>query len=326
MKKVFVTYKIPQKGLDILKDKYDLFVHDKEEFLTKKEMMEIVYDKDAVITQLRDPIDKEFIDAGKNLKIIANYAVGYNNIDVEYATKKGIYVTHTPGVLTEATADLAWALILGIVRRVVEADKFTRAGKFVGWKPSLLLGHDLYGKTLGIVGMGRIGQAVARRGLGFGMKIIYHNRHRLPEDIEKKFEARYVELDDLFKEADVISLHTPATPETYHLVNKERLSLMKPTAYLINTARGTVVDEKALIETLREKKIKGAGLDVYEFEPKLTEGLSALDNVILLPHIGSATIETRERMSVMVCENVDKALSGGLPPNLVPEQSEKKFL
>ncbi len=326
MKKVFVTYKIPQKGLNILNNKYELFVHDKDQFLTKEEMMEIVCDKDAVITQLRDPIDKEFIDAGKNLKIIANYAVGYNNIDVEYATKKGIYVTHTPGVLTEATADRTWALRLGVVRRVVEADKFTREGKFVGWKPSLLLGHDLYGKTLGIVGMGRIGQAVARRGLGFGMKIIYHNRHRLPKDIEKKFDARYVELDDLFKEADIISLHTPATPETYHLVNKERLSLMKPTAYLINTARGTVIDERALIDILKNGRIQGAGLDVYEFEPKLTDGLSELKNVILLPHIGSATIETREKMSIMVCENVDKALSGKTPPNLIPEQSEKKFL
>ncbi len=318
--KVFVTYKIPQKGLDIIKDKYELFVHDRDEFLTKEEMMEIVKDKDAVITQLRDPIDKEFIDAGKNLKIIANYAVGYNNIDVEYATKKGIYVTHTPGVLTEATADLTWALILGVVRRVVEADKFTREGKFVGWKPSLLLGHDLYGKTLGIVGMGRIGQAVARRGLGFGMKIIYHNRRRLPEGIEKKFGAKYVELDDLFKEADVISLHTPATPETYHLVDKKRLSLMKSTAYLINTARGTVVDERALIDILKNGKIQGAGLDVYEFEPKLTDGLSELKNVVLLPHTGSATIETREKMSIMVCENVDTALSGKTPPNLVPEQ------
>ncbi len=323
--KVFITYKIPEDGLSILRNKYELFVHERDDFLSKEEMIEMVKDKDAVITQLRDPIDKEFIDAGKNLKIIANYAVGYNNIDVEYATKKGIYVTHTPGVLTEATADLTWALILGIVRRIMEADKFTREGKFVGWKPFLFLGHDLYGKTLGIVGMGRIGQAVARRALGFGMKIIYHNRHRLPEDIERRYNASYTELDELFKEADIISLHTPATPETYHLVDEKRLSLMKSTAYLINTGRGTVVDEMALLRALKEKKIKGAGLDVYEFEPKLTEGLVSLDNVVLLPHIGSATVETRGRMSVMVCENVDAALSGRKPPNLVPEQSEKDF-
>ncbi len=318
--KVFITYKIPDKGIELIKDKYELFVHDKEEFLTKEEMIDIVKDKDAVITQLRDPIDKEFIDAGKNLKIIANYAVGYNNIDVKYATKKGIYVTHTPGVLTEATADLTWALILSTVRRIVEADKFTREGKFVGWKPSLLLGSDLYGKTLGIVGMGRIGQAVARRAMGFGMNIIYYNRHRLPEEVEKRYNARYVELDEIFKTADVISLHTPATPETYHMVDERRLSLMKPTAYIINTARGTVIDEKALLEALRTGKIRGAGLDVYENEPKLTQGLSELKNVVLLPHIGSATVETREAMSVMVCENVDAALSGKTPPNLVPEQ------
>ncbi len=318
--KVFVTYKIPEKGLEILKNKYELFVHDKDEFLTKEELLELVRDKDAVITQLRDPIDKEFIDAGKNLKIIANYAVGYNNIDVEYATQKGIYVTHTPGVLTEATADLAWALILAIVRRVVEGDKFTREGRFVGWKPSLLLGHDLYGKTLGIIGMGRIGQAVARRALGFGMKIIYHNRHRLPKEIEDRYNTRYVSLEELLRESDVVSIHTPGTPQTYHLIDKDRLELMKPTSYLINTGRGSVIDEKALIEALKERRIQGAGLDVYEYEPKLTEGLSSLENVVLLPHIGSATVETRERMSVMVCENVDIALSGKRPPNLVPEQ------
>jgi len=321
--KVFITYKIPDKGIEILKGKYDLLIHDKEDFLTKNEMIGMIKDANAVITQLRDPVDKEFIDAGKNLKIIANYAVGYNNIDVEYATKKGIYVTHTPGVLTEATADLTWALILSTVRRIVEADRFTREGKFVGWKPSLFLGSDLYGKTLGIIGMGRIGQAVARRARGFGMNIIYYNRHRLSKETEEKYSAKYVGLDELFQKADIISLHTPATPETYHMVDERRLSLMRPDAYIINTARGSVIDEKALFNALKERKIKGAGLDVYENEPALTPGLAELDNVVLLPHIGSATKETREAMSVMVCENVDAALSGKIPPNLVPEQRNK---
>jgi len=244
--KVFVTYKIPDDGLNILKEKYELDVHEGEDFLTKEEMIERVKDADAVITQLRDPIDKEFIDAGKKLKIIANYAVGYNNIDVEYARLKGIYVTNTPGVLTEATADIAWALLLAVARKIIPADKFVREGKFKGWKPKLFLGYEIYGKTLGIIGMGRIGQAVARRALGFGMKVIYHNRKRLPEEIENKYNANYVDLETLLKTSDFISINVPLTKETYHLLNEEKLSLLKPNAILINTARGPVVDEKAL--------------------------------------------------------------------------------
>ena len=323
--RIFITYKIPGKGIDILKEHFTVDVHEKEEFLTKEEIMKRLKDADGVITQLRDPVDKEFIDAGESLKIIANYAVGYNNIDVVHATKKSIYVTHTPGVLTETTADLTWALILSATRRIVEADQFTREGKFTGWKPELLLGYNLYGKTFGIIGMGRIGQAVARRAIGFGMKIIYHNRHRLPENIEEKYNAQYVQIDDIFKNADYISLHIPATKETYHLVDKRRLSLMKPTSFLINTARGSVIDEKALLEVLRKKQIAGAGLDVYEEEPRLTPGLSELDNVVLTPHIGSATKETRKNMGIMVAENIIKTLNGEIPPNRVPEQQKLKF-
>ncbi|WP_372589493.1 D-glycerate dehydrogenase [Fervidobacterium pennivorans subsp. shakshaketiis] len=318
--KVFITYAIPDKGINMLKEKFDVDVYDGEEFLTKEQMLERARYADAIITQLRDPIDKEFIESLNNVKIIANYAVGYNNIDVEIATRKGIYVTHTPGVLTEATADIAFALILAVARRIVEADKFVREGKFVGWKPKLFLGYDLYGKTLGIIGMGRIGQAVARRALGFGMKVIYYNRHRLPEDVEKQFNAEYVELDKLIETADYISIHTPLTKETYHLINAERIARMKPNAILINTARGPVVDEKALYEALKERKIAGAGFDVYENEPQLAPGLEKLDNVVLLPHIGSATYETRDKMSEMVAINVIHALEGRIPPNLVPEQ------
>jgi len=315
--KVFVTYKIPDDGLNILKEKYELDVHEGEDFLTKEEMIERVKDADAVITQLRDPIDKEFIDAGKKLKIIANYAVGYNNIDVEYARLKGIYVTNTPGVLTEATADIAWALLLAVARKIIPADKFVREGKFKGWKPKLFLGYEIYGKTLGIIGMGRIGQAVARRALGFGMKVIYHNRKRLPEEIENKYNANYVDLETLLKTSDFISINVPLTKETYHLLNEEKLSLLKPNAILINTARGPVVDEKALYKLLKEGKIAGAGLDVYENEPQITPGLEKLDNVVLLPHIGSATFETRSKMSIMVAENVIDALEGRTPRNLV---------
>ena len=315
--KVFVTYKIPEDGLKLLKEKYELDVYEGEEFLTKEEMLKRVKDADAVITQLRDPVDKEFIDAGKKLKIIANYAVGYNNINVEYAKSKGIYVTNTPGVLTEATADIAWALILAVARKIISADRFVREGKFKGWKPKLFLGYEIHGKTLGIIGMGRIGQAVARRALGFGMKIIYHNRKRLPEEIEKKYSASYVDLETLLKNSDFISINVPLTDETYHLLDEKRLNLLKPNAILVNTARGPVVDEKALYKLLKEGKIAGAGFDVYENEPFLTPGLEKLENVVLLPHIGSATFETRSKMSIMVAENVINALEGRKPKNLV---------
>ena len=315
--KVFVTYKIPEDGLKLLKEKYELDVYEGEEFLTKEEMLKRVKDADAVITQLRDPVDKEFIDAGKKLKIIANYAVGYNNINVEYAKSKGIYVTNTPGVLTEATADIAWALILAVARKIISADRFVREGKFKGWKPKLFLGYEIHGKTLGIIGMGRIGQAVARRALGFGIKIIYHNRKRLPEEIEKKYSASYVDLETLLKNSDFISINVPLTDETYHLLDEKRLNLLKPNAILVNTARGPVVDEKALYKLLKEGKIAGAGFDVYENEPFLTPGLEKLENVVLLPHIGSATFETRSKMSIMVAENVIDALEGRKPKNLV---------
>lgn len=313
--KVFITYKIPESGINLLKEKFDVDVYEGERFLTKQEMMERVKDADAVVTQLRDPVDKEFIDAGKKLKIIANYAVGFNNIDVEYAKQKGIYVTNTPDVLTEATADIAWALILAVARKIIPADKFTREGKFEGWKPNLFLGYEIYGKTLGIIGMGRIGKAVARRAMGFGMKIIYHNRKRVEDDY--KYNAKYVDLETLLKESDYISINAPLTNETYHLLNKERLSLLKKNAILVNTARGPIIDEKALYELLKDGKIAGAGFDVYENEPEITKGLEKLDNVVLLPHIGSATYETREKMSIMVAENIIDALEGKIPRNLV---------
>lgn len=320
--KVFITYAIPEIGIKILKEKYDVEIHEGEQFLSKDEMIEKARKADALITQLRDPVDEEFINSLENAKIIANYAVGYNNINVETATKRGIYVTHTPGVLTEATADIAFALLLSVARKIVQSDKFVREGKFVGWKPKLFLGFDLFGKTLGIVGMGRIGQAVARRALGFGMKIVYYNRNRLPEEIERQYGASYVSLDELIEISDFISIHTPLTKETHHLINKERIARMKPNAIFINTARGPVVDEQALYEALASGKIAGAGFDVYENEPILTPGLEKLENVVLLPHIGSATYETRDKMSQMVAINVVEALEGNVPPNLVPEQKK----
>ncbi|MGC8842726.1 MAG: 2-hydroxyacid dehydrogenase, partial [bacterium] len=243
--------------------------------------------------------------------------VGYDNIDVKEATRRKIMVTNTPGVLTETTADLTFALILATARRLVEADKFTRSGKWKSWGPMLFLGRDVYGATLGIIGMGRIGQAVARRAKGFNMKIIYYSRRR-NEEAEKELGAEYRELHSLLKEADIITIHTPLTEETYHLIGEKELSLMKPSAILINTARGAVVDQRALFKALKEKRIFGAGLDVYEKEPiDADDPLLELDNVVVLPHIGSATVETRGRMARMAAENLLAGLRGEIPQNLV---------
>jgi len=247
------------------------------------------------------------------LQGIVNYAVGYNNIDLEYAAQRQIAVTNTPGVLTETTADLAWALIFGVARRVVEADKFTRAGKFRGWAPELILGNDIHGKVLGIVGAGRIGAAVARRAVGFGMKILYTSR----SSVLDLPNAQKVELDYLLKNADFVSLHLPLTSETQHLLGAAELQLMKSSAYLINTARGPIVDEAELVDALQNNIIAGAGLDVYEQEPKLQPGLAELDNVILLPHLGSGTLQTRTNMGLICLENIKAIIAGEEPPQKV---------
>lgn len=317
MPKVFVTYKIPDAGLTMLRSRYDVEVNTEERFLSKEEIAQRAKDADAVVTLLADRIDKEVISQFEKVKVIANYAVGYDNIDIEAAKEKGIVVTNTPGVLTDATADLTIALLLAVVRRVVEADRFVRKGLFEGWKPELLLGFSLQGKQLGVVGLGRIGKAVALRAKAFGTRVVYYKRHRLDKEEEKKLEISFMELDELVSTSDFISLHVPLTPETHHLIDRRRIGMMKPTAVLINTARGAVVDEKALVEALKERHIWGAGFDVYEFEPHVPEDLLELDNVVLLPHIGSATIETREKMSVMVAENVIAVLEGREPPNRV---------
>ncbi|MCK4222564.1 MAG: D-glycerate dehydrogenase, partial [Dehalococcoidia bacterium] len=255
--------------------------------------------------------------AGKKLKIVANYGVGYNNIDVDCATEKGIMVTNTPDVLTETTADLTWVLLMAIARRIAEADRFTRAGKFSKFDPYLLLGSDVYGKTLGVVGLGRIGQAVARRALGFDMKVLYYDVQPAAQEIETRYKAKYVDLDTLLKQSDFVTLHVPLIDATHHLMDKDRLSLMKRTAFLINASRGAVVDEQALVKVLKEGGIAGAGLDVYEKEPQLSPGLTELDNVVLIPHLGSATLQTREAMAELAAENVVAGLAGEKPPNLV---------
>ncbi|MCD6331411.1 MAG: D-glycerate dehydrogenase [Thermoplasmata archaeon] len=323
MAKIFITRRLPEGGLRLLKE-YELEIYEGDAPPSKEEIIEGVKDKDALICLLTDKIDAEVMDSAPNLKIIANYAVGIDNIDVEEATKRGILVTNTPGVLTETVADLAWALLMAIARRIVEGDKFMREGKFKGWAPLLMLGSDVYGKTIGIIGAGRIGSAVARRAKGFNMRILYYSRKR-NEKLEEECNAKYVDLETLLKEADFVSLHTPLTEETYHMIGEKELKMMKPTAYLINTARGKCVDENALVKALKEGWIKGAALDVFENEPAIHHELKKLDNVVLTPHIGSASYETRSKMAVMVAKNVIAALEGKLPPNCVnPEAYGKK--
>jgi glyoxylate reductase len=315
--KVFVTRIIPDEGLNLILENCDAEVWQEETPPPKEIIIEKIKDCEGILTLLTDKIDAEIMDRAPKLRIISNYAVGYDNIDVKSATQRGIMVTNTPGVLTETTADLAFALILATARRIVEADKFTRSGKWKSWGPMLFLGRDVYGATLGIIGLGRIGQAVARRAKGFNMKVIYYSRKR-KEDVERELGVEYRELHSLLREADIVSIHTPLTEETYHLIGEKELSLMKPTAILINTARGAVVDQKALYKALKERRIFGAGLDVYEKEPiDADDPLLELDNVVLLPHIGSASVETRGRMARMAAENLLAGLRGEKPPNLV---------
>lgn len=321
MAKVFVTRKIPDAGIKLLKEKgHEVDISDKDEVLTKEELIKALSAKkyDAVLSLLTDKIDAEIFDAVPTAKIFANYAVGFGNIDTEEAKKRGIVVTNTPGVLTDSVAEHTFAMALSITARIAEGDRFTRAGKYVGWAPELLLGMDIKGKTLGIIGAGRIGSQVAHIGTGgFEMKVIYFDIKK-NEEFEKATGAEYREsVEDVLKEADVITLHVPLLDSTRHLINKERLEMMKPTAYLINSSRGPVIDEKALVEVLREKKIAGAALDVFENEPALSSGLSELENVVITPHIASATEETRQKMSEMAAQNIIAFLEGNTPPNVV---------
>lgn len=323
--KVYITRRIPEPGIEMIRKEHEVEINPYDRVLTREELLQAVKGKDGILCLLTDKMDAEVFDAaGPQLKVVSNYAVGYDNIDVNEATKRGIVVTNTPGVLTETTADLAWALIMSVARRIVEADKFTRAGKYEGWAPMLFLGQDVYGKTLGIIGMGRIGQAVARRAKGFNMKVLYNDIRRIPEELEKELNATFASIDEVIENSDFVSLHTFLSPETYHLINEERLRKMKKTAYLINTSRGPVVDESALVKALKEGWIAGAGLDVYEFEPKLVPGLAECENAVLLPHIASASVETRTKMATMAAENLLAVLANKMPPNPVNPEVLKK--
>ena len=310
--KLFITRYIPEEAIKRLEEVFEVEIFPENRAITHEELKEKVKDIDALICLLTDNIDHEIIEAASNLKCISVYAVGYNNIDVETATKHSIVICNTPGVLTETTADLAWALIMSCARRIVEADRFVREGKFQGWEPMLMLGNDIFGKTLGIIGMGRIGRAVAHRALGFDMKVIYYDPQVDPESLPSDYVS--VDLTTLCQNSDFISIHTPLTPETRHLIGEKEFNLMKPTAILINTARGPIIDEQTLISALKEHKIAGAGLDVYENEPVIPEELIKLSNVILLPHIGSASYETRTKMALLAAENAIAVIEGKNPP------------
>ncbi len=270
----------------------------------------------GIVSQLMDPI-RETVLATPGLKCVSNVAVGFDNIDLAAATAHKVMVTNTPGVLDDATADFAFTLIMAAARRVVEADYFTRSGKFHGWAIDMMLGQDVFGATLGIVGMGRIGRGVAHRAKGFNMRVLYYDPQGLPPDAEEQLGATHVDLGRLVSESDYISVHTPLTKETQHLIGAAQFDMMKPTAILVNTSRGPVVDEAALVEALKSKKLAGAGLDVYEREPAIHPGLMSMQNVVLAPHIASATVHTRSEMSAMAARNMATAVRGGRPPNLL---------
>lgn len=284
---------------------------------SKEEIIQHAESCEGLVTLLSDTITSEVIESLPRLRVIAQYAVGYDNIDVAAATARGVIVTNTPGVLTETTADLTWSLIMAVSRRIVEADKYVRDGRWrVAWGPELLLGEDVYGATLGIIGLGRIGQAVARRAKGFDMRVLYHSRNRV--DCEKDLGAELVALDTLLSESDIVTLHVPLTQETHHLIGTRELSLMKRGAYLINTSRGAVLDEGALYDALRSGHLGGAGLDVFAHEPTPHNNpILELGNVVVAPHIGSASTRTRTVMAEMCATNLIAALSGERPPNIV---------
>ncbi|GAB7389114.1 D-glycerate dehydrogenase [Bacillaceae bacterium] len=316
--RVFVTRKIPEKAMRMLQERCDVRSWQEEDIPVPHDVLkEELAEADGLFCLLTETIDAGLLEHARRLKVISNMAVGYNNIDVHAATRKGIMVTNTPGVLTETTADLTFALLMATARRLLEASAYLRRGEWKTWSPMLMTGQDVHGATIGIIGMGRIGEAVAKRAKGFDMRVLYYNRNRRPE-VEEKLGATYADLPTLLKESDFVCVLTPYTPETHHLIGKDELALMKKTAVLINTSRGGVVDENALYEALTTGTIWAAGLDVFAQEPvPLDHPLLSLPNVVALPHIGSASVRTRTRMAELAAENLLQALAGHIPSNLV---------
>lgn len=317
MKSIYVTRSLPEPVLDELRRSLRVEVNPQDRALTPDELMSHVRGCDGVISLLTDTIDDAVLAAaGPQLEIVANVAVGFNNLDVAAATRRGVILTNTPGVLDDATATLAMALLLSTARRLAEADAYVRAGRWSGWSPGFFVGLDVDGQTLGVAGLGRIGQNMARKARAFGMRVLYTSRRRV-ESFEAEVGATFVAKDDLLAQSDFLSLHLPLTPETRHYLGARELRLMKPTSVLINTARGPLVDEAALVAALRERRIWGAGLDVFEDEPQLAAGLAALENVVLAPHIGSATVATRLAMAQLAARNVISVLGGGAPESCI---------
>ncbi|MBT6955484.1 MAG: D-glycerate dehydrogenase [Candidatus Jacksonbacteria bacterium] len=317
MANVFVTRKIPESGLKLLQKKHIVRVYSKDQVIPRRELIKGVKWADALLCLLTDKIDKKVLAANPYLKVISNYAVGYDNIDIDAAIEAGIPVTNTPGVLTQSVAEHTAALAVALAKRVTESDNFTRKGSYKGWEPMLLLGTELKGKTFGVVGLGRIGSAVADiMHKGFGMDIVYFDIKK-NKAFEKRLKASFEGVPQLLKKSDIVSIHVPLLDSTHHLIGARQFRSMKKSALLVNTSRGPVVDEKALVTALKNKTIRGAALDVFEFEPKLTKGLAKLPNVILTPHTASATEEAREAMSLIAAENILAVLSGKKPKYLV---------
>ncbi len=320
--KVYVTRRIPEQGIKMLEQHCEVEVNSEDRLLTRKELLENVKGRDGLLCLLADKIDGEVMDAAGELKGIANYAVGVDNISVSDATERGIPVSNTPDVLTDATAEMAWALLFAVSRRVVESDAYLRSGNWNGWGPLQFLGGDVTGTTLGVVGAGRIGTAMALKSRGFDMRVLYTNPRR-NERLERECGAERVELDRLLADSDFVSLHTPLRENTHHLITYNELTKMKPTAYLINTARGPVIKEADLLRVLQEERIAGAALDVYEFEPQITAGLEKLKNVVVTPHTGSATVGARTGMAKMAARNLLAMLQGRPAPNCVNPEVQK---
>jgi len=316
-----VTRELSDAVMDRMAELFDTQLNREDIAMTRDELIAAVKDADVLVPTVTDMIDEDIIEAaGDRLKLIANFGNGVDHIDLKAARARGILVTNTPGVLTDDTADMTMALILSVPRRLAEGEKLARSGQWSGWSPGAMLGHRIGGKTLGIVGMGRIGQAVAARARAFGLAIHYHNRHRLPEALESELGATWhADLDEMLAESDFVTIHTPHTDQTEHVIDARRIALLKPEAYLINTSRGTAIDEAALIDALEAGRLAGAGLDVFEHEPAIDARLLALSNVVLLPHMGSATYEARIATGERVIRNIQQWADGDRPPDQVLE-------
>jgi len=311
MKKVLITMQVPEPVVDEVKKDFEIDYNDSLDFLDREDLIKRAKDANALLVPLSEKIDKEIIEACDNLEIIANFGAGFDNIDIKAAAEKNIVVTNAPAKFsTQSTAEIAIGLIIDVMRGITHGEDSLRAGEFKGWKPTYGLGPSVAGKTLGIFGVGRIGQAVCNRAKALEMDVIYHSRTRLDEKKEKELGATYVSFDDLVEKSDVISLNSSYSKDLHHLFNGDVFGRMKKTAYLVNTSRGPIIDEEALVKALAEKTIAGAGLDVYEFEPAVTEGLLKLDNVVLSPHLGNATIEAREEMGMIAAKNIILVLNG----------------